>query len=231
MAIPLLVDLYEHLPPLQPGDDEELWAAGVQQGMKDFRASVREKYNEGTLQRLLKSDDVKTRRAAVLALGLIGTMQSNAALAAMLRDEDTLVVRFSADSLWEVWFRGGTADQNWHLQQAVRQPDPEKTRAALDSLIQEAPDYAELYNQRAIWFFRKGEYTRAVEDCETVLRLNPYHFGAAAGMGQCHLKLKKHRSALRDFQQALEINPSLEHLRDTIQNLEEALDKGTREGE
>ncbi len=231
MPAPLLLEYFDRLPPLNPGDDEELWAAGVQDGMREFRAAVREKYTEGTLQRLLASRDVRTRRAAVLALGLVGTIPSNAALAGMLRDADPLVQRFASDSLWEVWFRGGTAEQNWQLQQAIRQSDPVVVRAALDDLIRHAPEYAEAYNQRAIWHFKRGEYARAVEDCEATLRLNPFHFGAAAGMGQCFLKLKKPRAALRAFRQALEINPTLEHLHDTIRSLEEATDSGGRDSE
>ena len=81
-----------------------------------------------------------------------------------------------------------------------------------------------LFNQRAIWFFKRGEFSRAVEDCEATLRLNPYHFGAAAGMGQCYLKLKKPRAALRAFKQALDINPSLDHLKDAVKALKDALD-------
>jgi tetratricopeptide (TPR) repeat protein len=229
VAVPLLVEFYDRLPELHPGDDEDLWAAGVQETMREFRTAVRAKYTEGTLQRLLRSDDVKTRRAAVLALGLVGTIQSNAPLAVLLRDDDPLAQRFAADALWEVWFRGGTAEQNWQLQQAVRQSDADAARAALDDLIRTAPEFAEAYNQRAIWFFKRGEYARAVEDCEVVLRLNPYHFGAAAGLGQCCLKLHKPRAALRAFQQALDLNPALEHLKDTIQALEEALDNGSRD--
>ncbi|HJZ55969.1 MAG TPA: tetratricopeptide repeat protein [Gemmataceae bacterium] len=229
MSIPLLLELYDRLPELQPGDDEELWAAGVQDAMREFRTAVRASYTEGTLQRLLRSSDVRTRRAAVLALGLVGTIQSNPATAGMLRDEDVLVQRFASDALWELWFRGGTSEQNWTLQQAVRLPDPVAARAALDELIRQAPEFAEAYNQRAIWFFKRGEFARAVEDCETVLRMNPFHFGAAAGMGQCFLKLKKPRAALRAFQMALEINPTLDHLTDTIRALEEALDNGSRE--
>jgi hypothetical protein len=57
-----------------------------------------------------------------------------------------------------------------------------------------------------------------------VLRLNPFHFGASAGMGQCLMKLGKNRAALRAFQAALEINPALEHLRDAIRVLERAID-------
>lgn len=224
MSTPVLLEFYDRLPPLSPGDDEELWAAGVQEGMREFRTAVRDRYTEGTLVRLLAADDHKTRRAAVLALGLVGTMQSNAAVVKMLADEDPLVQRFATDALWEVWFRGGSPEQNWQLQQAIRQSDTNVARIALDELIAQAPEFAEAYNQRAIWYFKRGEFTRAVADCESALRLNPFHFGAAAGMGQCYLKLKKPRAALRAFRQAVEINPTLEHLHDTIRTLEEALD-------
>lgn len=227
MSTPLLVELFDRLPPLHPGDDEELWAAGVRGAMQEFRSAVRGRYTEGTLQRLLGSADAKARRAAVLALGLIGTMDSNAAVAGVLGDEDPLVQRFASDALWELWFRGGTAEQNRALQQAVRKADgqPAAARSAFDDLIARAPGFAEAYNQRAVWFFKRGEFARAVEDCEAVLRLNPFHFGAAAGMGQCYLKLKKPRAALRAFRLAVQINPTFDHLRDTIRALEEALDK------
>lgn len=226
MTVPLLLEMFDRLPELKPGDDEELWAAGVQDAMREFRAAVRERYTEGTLARLLSSADARTRRAAVLALGLIGTIEVNPAVAAVLRDEDPLVQRFASDALWELWFRGGTAEQNRLLEQAARDRDQLKARTELDQLIRQAPNFAEAYNQRAIWFFKRGEFARAVDDCEATLRLNPYHFGAAAGLGQCYLKLGKPRAALRAFRSAIEINPSLEHLRDTIRSLEEALNSG-----
>src|SRR5690606_33762616 len=141
----------------------------------------------------------KTRRAAVLALGLLGTMDSNPAVAAVLHDDDPLVQRFAADALWELWFRGGTGDQNAHLREAARNPDAVKARADLDALIRQAPAFAEAYNQRAIWFFKRGEFARAAEDCEAVLRLNPFHFGAAAGLGQCLAKMGKPRAAIRAY--------------------------------
>src|SRR5919106_5683590 len=112
VSAPLLLELFDRLPDLKPGDDEELWAAGVQEAMRAFRAGVRERYTEGTLARLLASTDARTRRAAVLALGLIGTVEVSPAVAAVLHDEDPLVQRFASDALWELWFRGGTAEQN-----------------------------------------------------------------------------------------------------------------------
>lgn len=223
MSTSLLVEMFDRLPELRPGDDEDLWAAGAQEALREFRKSVQARYTEGTLQRILAASELKPRRAAALALGLVGSMESNPVVAVALRDGDTLVQRFAADALWELWFRGGTVDQNFRLREAAKNPDAAKARAELDDLIRQAPNFAEAFNQRAIWFFKKGEFARAVDDCEVVLRLNPYHFGAAAGLGQCLAKLGKPRAAIRAYRTALELNPALEHLRDTIRELERSL--------
>jgi tetratricopeptide (TPR) repeat protein len=222
----ILIEMFDRLPPLRARDDEDLWAAGVQVAIREFRSSIREKYTEGTLQRLLAFDDVKTRRAAALSLGLIGTMEANPSLASALRDSDSLVQMFAADALWELWFRAGTPEQNRKLKRAVRESDQGKARTYLDELIKSAPTFAEAFNQRAIWFFKRGEFARAVEDCERTLQLNPHHFGAAAGLGQCLVKIGKQQAAIRAFSLALEINPTLEHLHDTIRSLEKSLGHG-----
>jgi len=217
----LLAEMYDQLPELRAGDDDDLWAAGVDGALRAFRAEVRARYTEGTLQRVLAAaDDPKMRRAAALALGLIGTLASAPALAAALHDADPLARRFAADSLWQLWFAAGTVEQCARLRDALGNPDAGRARAELDDLVRTAPAFAEARNQRAIWFFKRGEFARAVEDCEAVLNLNPHHFGAAAGMGQCLLKLNKPRAALRAFRRALEINPGLD-LYDTVRALEE----------
>ncbi len=226
MSTPLLVEMYSQLPELRPGDDEDLWLAGAQEALREFRTAVCERYTEGTLQRVLASPDIKTRRAAALALGMIGTMESNPAVAAALHDPDSLVQRFAADAIWELWFRGSNANQNTRLREAARNPDSAKARAELDAVIRETPDFAEALNQRAIWFFRHGEFARAAEDCEAVLQLNPFHFGAAAGLGQCFAKLGKPQAAIRAYRTALDINPALEHLHETISRLERSVDRG-----
>lgn len=63
-------------------------------------------------------------------------------------------------------------------------------------------------------------FARSIADCQKALELNPYHFGANAGMGQCYLKMRKQRAALRSFRQALQTNPTMIQLAETIQSLE-----------
>lgn len=231
MSHPLLVEAYLKLPQPQAGDDPDLLHAGMQDGMRAFRDEVKAKYTEGTLQRLLQASPESTRRAAALALGLVGSMRSNQRLAAALRDPDRLVRKFSADSLWEIWFRGTSPDLARQLRQATALPDLPQILGALDDLIREFPDFAEAYNQRAILLFRRGDYGKSVSDCEAALRLNPFHFGAASGLGQCYVRMNKPRAALRAFRQALEINPDLVNLKDTITGLETALGDTYRDRE
>lgn len=229
MSQSLLVESYVKLPQPQPGDDPDLLQAGMQDALRGFRDDVRSKYTEGTLHRLLAAGDLPSRRAAALALGLVGTMRSNLPLAAALKDRDTLVKKFAADSLREVWLRGEEADHGWQLREAMRLPDHAQALAALDELVREAPAFAEAYNQRAVLLFRRGEYAKAVADCEAALRLNPAHFGAAAGLGRCYLRLNRPRAALRALQQALEIYPGLEEVKATLRELQAAL--GEADGE
>jgi tetratricopeptide (TPR) repeat protein len=215
-----LLEYYSELPQLQPPDDPDLWAARMHDALRVYRRKLQKWYTEGTLQRLLTGPDVETRKAAVLAVGLVGTMESNGPLARVLHDEDRSAAKMAGDALWQVWFRGGTDEQNSELQRILHLPDFLQILAGLDDLAREAPRFAEVYNQRAVLFFRRGEYSRSVADCERALELNTYHFGAQAGMGQCFMKLRRPRAALRAFRQALQTNPTLTHLSETIETLE-----------
>src|SRR5262249_49179665 len=101
--------------------------------------------------------------------------------------------------------------------------DADELLADFEALLGKAPAFAEAYNQRAILYFRLGEWQHAIADCEHVLKLNPYHFGAASGMAQCMLKLRKFRPALRAYRRAYHINPNLTGLQPVIRSLERML--------
>lgn len=219
----LLVEAFANLPERRPGDDPDLFRAGADAAVAEFRQVVRERYTEGTLCRLLASHpDPVARRAAAVGVGVVGTMASNAEVAAALKDADEQVRQAAAESLWEMWYRGDGGGQGADLRRAVELPDTDQRLAACDDLIREHPDFAEAYNQRAIQHFTRGAYPQSVLDCEAALRLNPYHFGAAAGLGQCYLRMRKPRAAARAFAHALELNPHLPDLKDVLDALNDS---------
>jgi tetratricopeptide (TPR) repeat protein len=211
-------------------EDAEAWRKRHEEGRQKFLQLAQARYTEGTLLRLLASEDVRARRAALLALGKLGSMEANQAVAARLKDEDSEVRQVAADALWGLWFRADADENNFELQRLVRLRDREKALVGFDRLIDKAPRFAEAFNQRAVLLFRLKQYDRSVADCEKALQLNPLHFGAQAGMAQCYLQLRKHRVALRAFRAALRINPNLDGVAETIRALEAALgEEGRRD--
>jgi tetratricopeptide (TPR) repeat protein len=223
VSTPLLVDYYNKLPQRQANEPPREAKARWQAALEKFKKRVGERYNEGTLVRLLETGDSRTRQAALTALGLLGTMDANASVASMLSDEDAEVRQLAADTLWSLWFRAEGEENGQELQRLVRLRDREKALAGFDQLILRAPGFAEAYNQRAVLAFRMKQYERSIADCEKVLQLNPYHFGAQAGIAQCYLQLRKHKAALKAFRNTLRLNPHMEGVAETIRALENAL--------
>ncbi len=193
------------------------------QDLDRFRQRVTARYTEATLGRLLESGTPPSRRAAVLALGLIGTMESNAALAEALADDDAIVRNLSENALWAVWFRADTPENNAALEKVrelIGRDRIEDARALATRLIERAPDFAEVYNQRAIAEYARGNYVESAADCRRVLERNPYHIGALSGLAQCYLHLDRRQDALVIFRRALELQPHSAGLRETIMALE-----------
>ena len=74
-------------------------------------------------------------------------------------------------------------------------------------LIHESPWIAEAWCQRGMANYHRGQYESAIRDCHQALEINPYHFTAAAGMGQCYLLQDNPVAALEAFRRALRLNP------------------------
>jgi tetratricopeptide (TPR) repeat protein len=187
-----------------------------------FTAAVCRRYTQGTLQRLADSDSPEIRRAAVLALGLIGDYEANHSLGRALQDEDRSVRMMAETAIRNVWNRLGSEEDRRLLATVVRlnaaQHYEEAVRRASD-LLERAPWFAEVWNQRAIAHFSLGRYSESVHDCHQALEINPYHFAAAAGMGQAYLELGNVVAALEAFRRALRLNPNLEAVRVQIARL------------
>lgn len=224
MKTPLLLLFYQEMPRQgRRGKHRKV----RRQDLNTFQRKVLARYNEATLEKLLTHSDAEVRQAAVLALGQLGTMAVNGALAARLGDEDNKVRDLAGDALWSIWFRADSSENNDELQRLMRLPLKADTAPEVltgyTALIARAPHFAEAYNQRAIVLFRLGEFSQAIADCDKVLRLNPYHFGAASGLAQCYVKQKKFRAALRSYRRAYRIHPFLDGVKQVIASLERML--------
>jgi tetratricopeptide (TPR) repeat protein len=184
------------------------------------------RYTCGTLERLAENGDHITRRAAVLALSMIGDYSSNAVLGRALVDRDRGVRTIAESGIRELWCRVRGRAQRHALRTVVTLNDErqhaEAARVA-SKLIQESPWIAEAWCQRGTANYHLGQYDAAIRDCHQALEINPYHFTAAAGMGQCYLLQNNSVAALEAFRRALRLNPGLEEVRAQVVRLQRSL--------
>jgi tetratricopeptide (TPR) repeat protein len=191
-----------------------------------FVEEVTRRYCCSTLERLVGIGDHVTRRAAVLAISCIGDYSSNAILGRALVDRDR-GVRILADSgIRDLWCRMGTRRQQRSLKAVIRlnraQRYKEAVRAATQ-LIDATPEIAETWYQRGAAYFHLELLDEAIRDCHEALEINPYHFTAAAGIGQCHLLLENPVAALESFRRALRLNPGMEEVRVKVIQLQRTI--------
>jgi tetratricopeptide (TPR) repeat protein len=192
-----------------------------------FVAEVSKHYTLGTLERLATAGSRTTRRAAVLAIGFLGSFESNDVMGRALRDADRVVRLLAENSIRELWYRDGSESQQQLLQTVIRLNNSRRfDQAALDAtrLIQEADGFAEAWNQRAIARYQLERYADSLRDCRRAIELNPYHFPAAVGMGHCHLELSDAVAALECFRLALALNPDMENVRAQVGYLQRTLE-------
>ena len=177
-----------------------------------LRSTLAEKYPQETLIDSLENQKPLTCRAAAYALGEIANKDAIPPLVTALTHEDPGTRANAEQALWSIWFRSDDESIDAMMQKGVDHIKKQRYDEAVQvfsEVIRIAANYAEGYNQRAIAYFMSDEMSKSVEDCKRTIELNPFHFGAFAGMGQCYLKLGDLAAALDAFQRALEINPNL----------------------
>lgn len=191
-----------------------------------FIRDVSRCYTVATLERLAELGSRQTRRAATLALGLLADYRSNAVLGRRLRDVDRGVRLLAETGLREVWDRDGSEHQQLWLRRIRRLNSSGEHARALDEanrLLEEAPWFAEVWNQRAIAHARLGAFCESISDGRKVLERNPFHFSAATDMGHSYLQIENASVALECFRLALSLHPGLERVRIQIARLNRKL--------
>lgn len=127
-----------------------------------------------------------------------------------LKDPEPEVRDRATQTLWEFWFwqKGMTGlERLQHSQALLDAGEVEAAENLLTQLIEELPDFAEAWNRRAVLYYSQRRYEKAICDCEMVIRMVPFHFGALHGLGLCHAALGNYHSAIQMFRQALTVQP------------------------
>lgn len=105
----------------------------------------------------------------------------------------------------------GSATINLLMQWADKAIQEKRNAAAmdfLDQVIALKPDFPQGWNERATLNYAIGDYRKSMEDINQVLRIEPRHFGALAGMAAILSDRGNDQLALKAWERFLEVYPA-----------------------
>ena len=129
--------------------------------------------------------------------------------AALSNADDAAAAHVVEQQIWELWFKPPNEHAGALFTQgrsAVEKGELPAAKAAFDQLISEFPEFAEGWNQRAIVHFLLNDLEAALADVDKTLALEPHHFGALSGRGQCYIRMERPREALAAFEETLKVD-------------------------
>jgi tetratricopeptide (TPR) repeat protein len=115
-----------------------------------------------------------------------------------------------ATSIQRIWLQSHSDTANLLMQRATASVQAGQFPLALslyDKLVGLEPGWAEAWNQRAVTRFLTGDTDGAMADIGQVMKLEPRHFGALAGMGMILQGAGLDKGALEIFNKVLGIYP------------------------
>jgi tetratricopeptide (TPR) repeat protein len=176
----------------------------------------------------LQSQDAALRLDGVDGLAQLGQPADAAPLLEALYDADPEVRIHAQSAVWQVWSRSGNPEVDALLKSGIRDMEEGRMGQAVEAftrITERQPDFAEGWNKRATAYYMIGDYEQSLKDCDEVIKRNPQHFGALSGYGLIYVRRGELERALEYFQRALEINPNLESVEQTIELIRYKLSK------
>jgi tetratricopeptide (TPR) repeat protein len=135
--------------------------------------------------------------------------------------------KFIEARIWSAWSAGGgdtAALLMTRVRTAAEGKDLDLAIKLLTAIIDIKPDYIEAWNRRATLYFHKRDYVAAMADLRAVLRREPRHFGAWAGLGMILQDIGDEKRALEAFRRAVALYPLMERIPDLVKNLTESVE-------
>jgi tetratricopeptide (TPR) repeat protein len=140
---------------------------------------------------------------------------------------DETTAKAIEERIWSVWTASRSDTANLvmtRVKTAIEAKDLDLAVTLLDGIVKIRPDYIEGWNRRATIFYMKKDYGRAIADIRQVLKREPRHFGALAGLGLILQDIGDDKQALTVYRRALEVYPRMERIPDLVKTLQEKIE-------
>lgn len=173
---------------------------------------------------------------SLLALFLITTSTSHAdqnseeldALFDTLLNSDTTPsqAHVVTSEIWQQWLETDNSDAQKLMSLGIDMMNEQAWDDAVrvfSAIIEIEPEFAEAWNKRATVYYVMGKFDLSTSDVAETIRLEPRHFGALSGQGLIYLKTNRRQAAVKWFKRALGVNPFMDNIRISIEQLEQEL--------
>ena len=132
-----------------------------------------------------------------------------------------------AQQIWTLWSTHPTDEKLTSiLDEGSRLVQDQKLVKAIDiftDAIEIDPTWAEAWNKRATVYYMVGEFQKSQDDIDKVLELEARHFGALAGQGLVNIKLENYEKAIKSYEKAQQIYPTMKSPKIMIEQIKELI--------
>ena len=186
--------------------------------------NVGSRYTVATLSHLATDTaaGVGTRRAAVVALGMIGDDRQSRYLGPALQDSDRSVRLLAERWIWELWLKILPVSARQRLQTLWRRQanDPSHVLRELAIWNAAATRHAVIWHLRGQALAEIGRADEGIESFQLAIQINPFFFPAWSAEGDLHSLAGRVHTARQCYQTALVIFPDLPRLRTMVAGLQ-----------
>jgi tetratricopeptide (TPR) repeat protein len=116
-------------------------------------------------------------------------------------------------AIFQIWMASGSPSIDILMRRgldAFAEKDYDRALFYFNEVVTLAPDFVEGWDKRAAVYFLKDDYASALRDIERVLKLEPRHFSAMAGLAVILEDLGDKKGALELFRRSLKLDPWLD---------------------
>ena len=145
-----------------------------------------------------------------------------------LKKNNNVSIAFEIEmKIWNIWSIHPTDDNLTKLlangSVLMSERKLEVAYKVFSTIIESAPEWAEGWNKRATVLYLMGRYQDSLNDIDEVLQRENRHFGALSGQGLVQTKLENYEKAIKSYQAAQKIYPSIKAAKIMIPQLEELI--------
>ncbi len=131
--------------------------------------------------------------------------------------------------IWQIWNTHPSNDKLTNLlgtgSNYVNNNQLSKAVEIFTEVILKDPNWAEAWNKRATVLYLMGEFQKSQNDIDKVLELEKRHFGALAGQGLVNIHLKNYEKAIKSYQEAMIVYPSMNSAELMIKKIKDMINK------